>query len=148
MLVRKQIFPANADHDQLARIDGSVLMPAGFAAGEALLRPVMIGGRLENNYPQLKIPAAPQPPSAYAALPTPCHSLFEGEGAWPVERVPELESLYERVRKGSRHENVFFDVDSAKSISCNPAGALVMHWAAERVVPNRGHDKRYPGITG
>jgi hypothetical protein len=35
-----------------------------------------------------------------AKLPGPCHSLFEGEHAWPVELSAELECLFERVRKG------------------------------------------------
>jgi hypothetical protein len=59
----------------------------------------MIGGRVVEQLPSTE-DARRTARERIAALPTPCHSPFEGEGAWPVELSPELESLYERVRKG------------------------------------------------
>src|SRR5580700_41969 len=94
----KQIF-RYADHDQLARSTECPSCPPGSPPAEALLRPVMIGGRLVE-----PLPSAAEA-RAYAAemmsrLPARCLSLFEGEDAWRVELSPELECLYEQVRTG------------------------------------------------
>jgi hypothetical protein len=64
-----------------------------------LLRPVIIKGRLVEPLPS---PAEARACAAacLARLPAPCHSLFEGEGAWRVDLSPELQKLNERVRKG------------------------------------------------
>lgn len=94
----KQIF-RYADHDQLARSTECPSCPPGAEPAQALLRPVMLGGRLVEPLPSTE-DARRTARESLAALPAPCHSLFEGEGAWPVELSPELECLYERVRKG------------------------------------------------
>jgi nicotinate phosphoribosyltransferase len=94
----KQIF-RYADHDVLARSTECPSCPPGSAPAEALLRPVILGGELVEPLPtasQARSYAAQQ----LAHLPSPCHSLFEGENAWRVDLSAELECLYERVRKG------------------------------------------------
>jgi nicotinate phosphoribosyltransferase len=94
----KQVF-RYADHDMVARSSECPTCPDGAEPAEALLRPVIIKGRLVEPLP------SPAEARAYAAaclarLPAPCHSLFEGEGAWRVDLSPELQKLNERVRKG------------------------------------------------
>ncbi len=94
----KQVF-RYADHDQLSRSSECPSCPDGAPPAEALLRPVIIGGRLLEPLPSAE-EARAHAAESLAKLPTPCHSLFEGEDAWRVEVSLELESLYERVRKG------------------------------------------------
>jgi nicotinate phosphoribosyltransferase len=94
----KQIF-RYADRDQLARSTECPSCPEGSEPAEALLRPVMIGGRLVEPLPTAE-EARAHAEHCLNALPSPSRSLFEGEGAWHVELSPELECLYERVRKG------------------------------------------------
>jgi nicotinate phosphoribosyltransferase len=94
----KQIF-RYAEHDQLARSTECPSCPEGSARAEALLRPVILGGALIEPLPKTE-DARRHAAESLARLPTPCHSLFEGEDAWRVELSPELECLYERVRKG------------------------------------------------
>ncbi len=94
----KQIF-RYADHDQLARSSECPSCPPGSAPAEALLRPVMIGGRLVEPLPSAE-GARTHAAECLARLPAPCHSLFEGEDAWRVDLSPELKGLYERVRQG------------------------------------------------
>ncbi|PYT15153.1 MAG: nicotinate phosphoribosyltransferase [Acidobacteria bacterium] len=94
----KQIF-RYAEHDQLARSTECPSCPEGSAQAEALLRPVILGGALIEPLPKTE-DARRHAAESLARLPTPCHSLFEGEDAWRVELSPELECLYERVRKG------------------------------------------------
>jgi nicotinate phosphoribosyltransferase len=94
----KQIF-RYTDHDQLARSTECPSCLPGSLPSEALLKPVIIGGRLVD-----RLPSAVEA-QAYAAemmsrLPAKCLSLFEGEDAWRVELSAELECLYERVRSG------------------------------------------------
>jgi len=99
----KQIF-RYADHDLLGRASECPSCPAGSdqenaKPAEALLRPVIIAGRLVE-----PLPSAAQARAHAAAcmvkLPAPCHSLFESEHPWRVELSTELECLFERVRKG------------------------------------------------
>ena len=94
----KQIF-RYADHDQLARSSECPSCPPGSEPAEALLRPVIIGGRLVEPLPSAS-EARAQAAERLAKLPAPCHSLFEGEDAWRVDLSPELEGLFERVRSG------------------------------------------------
>lgn len=94
----KQIF-RYADRDVLARSSECPSCPEGAEPAEALLHPVIVGGRLTEpmaNAGQTRKHAA----EALARLPGPCHSLFSHDGCWPVEISPELECLYERVRQG------------------------------------------------
>src|SRR6266404_3868669 len=94
----KQVF-RYADHDQLARSTECPSCPPGSLPAEALLRPVIIGGRLAEPLPtahEARMHAA----DSLARLPAACLSLFEGLDAWRVDLSPELECLYERVRKG------------------------------------------------
>jgi len=98
----KQVF-RYPDHDVLARSSECPACPGGSgqldAGVEALLHPVILGGRLLE-----------PPPSAFeirrhaaeclAKLPSPCHSLFESH-AWRVEVSPELSALDEQVRRGA-----------------------------------------------
>lgn len=94
----KQVF-RHADHDQLARSSECPSCPSGSAPAEALLRPIIIGGRLVESLPSAT-EARQHAAECLARLPAPCHSLFEGVDAWRVDLSPELEGLYERVRKG------------------------------------------------
>jgi nicotinate phosphoribosyltransferase len=105
----KQIF-RYADHDLLARSSecpscpGSSLTPhAGDviqegAEVEALLQPVILGGRLLEP-PPTAAEARDHAAACLAKLPSPCHSLFESHG-WRVDISAELEALHEQVRHG------------------------------------------------
>jgi len=91
----KQIFRYRT-HDVLGR---SSECPDGSAPSEALLRPVMLNGQLVEPLPTAA-EARDHAAQCLARLPAPCHSLFERPGAWSVDLSPELEKLYEKVRKG------------------------------------------------
>ena len=94
----KQIF-RYAGHDVLARSTECPSCPPGSAPAEALLRPVMIGGRLVEPLPstaQARAHAA----ECLARLPAPCHSLFPADQPWRVDVSAELDCLNERVRAG------------------------------------------------
>jgi nicotinate phosphoribosyltransferase len=93
----KQIF-RYADRDVLARSSECPSCPAGSEPAEALLRPVIIGGRQVGPLPAAS-EARCHAAAALANLPAPCHSLFESESAWRVELSNELKALNERVRK-------------------------------------------------
>ena len=87
----KQVFRFD-DHDLIA-----LSSECADASSEALLRPVILGGRL--------IQPLPDPHSAreYAAaavkrLPTACRSLFPCDDMWPVEFSAELLALSEHLR--------------------------------------------------
>jgi nicotinate phosphoribosyltransferase len=97
----KQVF-RYADHDLLARSTECPSCPEGSAPSEALLRPVILGGRLIEPLPSAT-EARKHAAESLARLPAPCMSLFESKNAWPVEVSAELECLYERVRKGIGH---------------------------------------------
>ena len=94
----KQIF-RYADHDQLARSTECPSCPPGSEPAEALLRPVILGGRLVEPLPTAA-EARANAAERLAQLPAACHSLFEEEDAWRVELSHELESLFEQVRSG------------------------------------------------
>ncbi len=94
----KQIF-RYTDHDVLARSGECLSCPKGSQPSEALLRPVIIGGRLVEPLPTAR-EARAHAAECLAKLPTPCHSLFESPNAWRVQISAELEGLYERVSKG------------------------------------------------
>jgi nicotinate phosphoribosyltransferase len=94
----KQIF-RYADHDQLARSTECPSCPPGSLPADALLRPVIIGGRLVEPLPTAE-EARKHAAECLARLPAPCHSLFKSVDAWRVDLSPELECLYERVRGG------------------------------------------------
>ncbi|MBV8845134.1 MAG: nicotinate phosphoribosyltransferase [Bryobacterales bacterium] len=93
----KQVFRF-ADHDVLGRsteclgCTGVERSPA-----EALLRPVMLGGKLIEPLPSTN-EARHHAADCLAMLPAPCHSLFESH-AWRVELSSELKSLTERVQQ-------------------------------------------------
>ncbi len=99
----KQVF-RYSDHDVLARSSECPACPGGSggeldAGVEALLRPVILGGRLLEPLPnaaQIRQHAA----ECLAKLPSPCHSLFESH-AWWVEVSSELNALDEQVRRGA-----------------------------------------------
>ncbi len=94
----KQIF-RYADRDVLGRSTECPSCPPGAPPVEALLRPVIIGGKLIEPLPSAE-QARAHAAECMAKLPGPCHSLFEGEHAWRVELSTELECLFEKVRKG------------------------------------------------
>jgi nicotinate phosphoribosyltransferase len=94
----KQIF-RYPDHDVLARSSECPSCPKGSEPAEALLRPVIVGGRLVEPLPSAE-QARAHAAERLANLPAPCHSLFESPNAWRVDLSLELESLYERVSKG------------------------------------------------
>jgi nicotinate phosphoribosyltransferase len=98
----KQVF-RYADRDVLARSKECPSCPAGAEPAdvelpEALLRPVILEGRLLEELPSAA-EARRHAAESLAKLPAPCHSLFESH-AWRVELSPELEALNERVRRG------------------------------------------------
>jgi nicotinate phosphoribosyltransferase len=94
----KQVFRF-ADHDVIALEWECLSCPCGGPVGEALLRPVILHGRLVE--PMADVHQV----RAYAAeslkkLPMAVRSLaFEGAEAWSVEYSTELKSLNERVRQ-------------------------------------------------
>jgi nicotinate phosphoribosyltransferase len=94
----KQVF-RYADHDVLARSSECPSCPEGSEPSEALLRPVILGGRLVEPLPSAS-EARKHAAECVARLPAPCMSLFESKNAWRVEVSAELECLYERVRQG------------------------------------------------
>jgi nicotinate phosphoribosyltransferase len=94
----KQVFRF-ADHDVLARSTECPSCPEGSEPSEALLRPVIIGGRLVEPLPSAS-DARKHAAESLAKLPAPCLSLFESKNSWPVNVSMELDCLYERVRKG------------------------------------------------
>jgi len=94
----KQVF-RYADRDVLGRSSECPGCPPGSEPVEALLRPVILGGRLLEPLPTAA-EARAHAAECMSRLPAPWHSLFEGERAWKVELSQELESLFERVSKG------------------------------------------------
>jgi nicotinate phosphoribosyltransferase len=94
----KQIF-RYSDHDMLARSTECPSCPPGSAPSEALLHPVILGGRLVETLPSAT-EARRHAAEALARLPAACMSLFENPGAWRVDVSTELECLYEQVRRG------------------------------------------------
>lgn len=100
----KQIF-RYSDRDVLARSSECPSCP-GSAPGvlaadiEALLHPVILGGRLMEPMPTAA-EARAHAAASLAKLPSPCHSLFETH-SWPVELSSELEFLHERVKGSAR----------------------------------------------
>jgi len=94
----KQVF-RYSDHDLLARSTECPSCPPGSLPSEALLQPVIIGGKLVEPLPSAA-EARRHAAESIAKLPAPVLSLFETKNAWPVEVSAELECLYERVSKG------------------------------------------------
>jgi nicotinate phosphoribosyltransferase len=94
----KQVFRF-ATHDLLARSTECPSCPDGSSPSEALLRPVMLGGQLIEPLPTAT-EARNHAAECLARLPAACQSLFERPDAWRVDLSPELEGLYEKVRKG------------------------------------------------
>jgi len=93
----KQIF-RYVDHDQVAR-SGECPSCHDDPKPEALLRPVLLGGRLVEPLPGIA-EVRRHASECMARLPAPCLSLFEDEHAWRVEISPRLQGLYEKVRQG------------------------------------------------
>lgn len=94
----KQIF-RYADRDVLGRSSECPSCPPDAPPVEALLRPVILSGKLIEPLPSAA-EARAHAAECMAKLPAPCLSLFEGEHAWKVELSTELECLFERVKKG------------------------------------------------
>jgi nicotinate phosphoribosyltransferase len=97
----KQIF-RYADHDILARSSECPSCPPGSLPAEALLQPVILGGKLVDALPSV-LEIRKYAAERLARLPAPCHSLFEVDqkfSAWRVDISAELECLYEQVREG------------------------------------------------
>jgi nicotinate phosphoribosyltransferase len=94
----KQVF-RYVDHDLLARSTECPSCPPGSAPSEALLRPVILGGKLLEPLPSAS-QARRHAAESIAKLPSQALSLFESKNAWPVEVSAELDCLYERVRQG------------------------------------------------
>ena len=84
----KQIF-RYADHDQIGRSKECPTCPDGSEPCEALLRPVVIGGRLVEPLPSA------EEARAHAAA-----NLARLPASWRVDLSPDLQRLDERVRKG------------------------------------------------
>jgi nicotinate phosphoribosyltransferase len=93
----KQIFRF-VDHDVVGRSTECLGCTEGGSHGsaEALLRPVILGGKLIEPLPNAE-KARHHAADSMATLPAPCHSLFESH-AWRVELSSELRSLTERVQ--------------------------------------------------
>jgi nicotinate phosphoribosyltransferase len=91
----KQVFRF-AEHDLLGRANEC---PDSASPCEALLRPVIIGGRLVEPLPDVH-QARAHAAEALAKLPAPCVSLFEEprQEVWRVERSSALSRLFEEVR--------------------------------------------------
>src|SRR5580692_10420383 len=99
----KQVF-RYSDHDLLGLSSECPACPNGDGQHapeipEALLRPVILGGRLVEALPTA-VEASRHASQCLAALPAACHSLFETR-AWHVEVSSELEGLNQRVRAGA-----------------------------------------------
>ena len=94
----KQVF-RYADHDLLARSSECPSCPPGAAPSEALLRPVILGGKLIEPLPSAS-QARRYAAESIAKLPSQALSLFESKNAWPVEVSAELDSLYKQVSEG------------------------------------------------
>src|SRR5208282_2149628 len=94
----KQVFRFTT-HDLLARSTECPSCPEGSLPSEALLRPVMLGGQLIEPLPMAE-QARNHAAECLSRLPAACQSLFERPEAWRVDLSPELEGLYEKVRKG------------------------------------------------
>jgi nicotinate phosphoribosyltransferase len=87
----KQVF-RYSDHDVLARSSERL---ASNGSCEALLRPVILGGKLVEPLPAIEQSRA-YAAESLARLPAPCLSLFEGQYTWRVEISPELNRLAAR----------------------------------------------------
>jgi nicotinate phosphoribosyltransferase len=96
----KQVFRF-ADHDVVGRNNECLGCGETDSRGpaEALLRPVILGGKLVERLP-IAAEARHHAADCLATLPAPCHSLFESH-AWRVELSSELKSLTERVQQGA-----------------------------------------------
>ncbi len=93
----KQIFRFS-DHDVLARSSECIACGCDSEVPEALLRPVMIGGRLLEPLPAAS-EARHHAAESLAVLPAPCHSLFQAQ-SWEVKLSEQLEELNRTVKKG------------------------------------------------
>jgi nicotinate phosphoribosyltransferase len=92
----KQIFRF-ANRDVLARSSECIACGCEGESPEALLRPVMIGGRMLEPLPSAA-EARRHAAESLAVLPAPCHSLFQAH-AWEVELSQQLEELNTAVRE-------------------------------------------------
>ncbi len=87
----KQVFRFD-DHDLIA-----LASECADASSEALLRPVIVGGRVVQPLPDAAA-AREYAAASLRRLPTACRSLFPCEDMWPVEYSAELLALAENVR--------------------------------------------------
>ena len=92
----KQVFRFS-DHDQIARSDECIGCGRGNDGPRALIRPVIIQGRLVRELPTAKA-SRDYARQCLQKLPTACRSLFETEEPYPVEYSSELRALSERLR--------------------------------------------------
>ena len=124
----KQVFRF-ADRDVLARCGEC-------AQAQALVRPVILDGRLVEPLPDVKA-ARERAAEGLRAL-TPCVRALEPKGVWPVEHSQELAradrtDAAQPGRGMPDMKTVFFDIDTQIDFMY-PAGALYVP-GAERIVP-------------
>jgi len=92
----KQVFRF-ADHDQIACSSECVGCGRGDGGPLALIRPVIVQGRLVGELPSAR-EAREYAQRSLHRLPLACRSLFESEEPYPVEYSEKLLALSERVR--------------------------------------------------
>jgi nicotinate phosphoribosyltransferase len=98
----KQVFRFG-DHDVIARESECIGCPAGSPPVEALLRPVILRGRLLEPLPTAQA-ARDHASRSLQKLPAALHSLFPAEQPWPVEYSDKLAALSKRVRQSWKPE--------------------------------------------
>ncbi len=94
----KQVF-RYANRDLIGRSSECPDCGPGSEPCEALLRPVVLGGQLMEPLPTID-ESRDYAAKAIAALPAPCHSLYDHEVPYRVEYSADLMALAERVRLG------------------------------------------------
>jgi nicotinate phosphoribosyltransferase len=95
----KQVFRF-ADHDQIACSSECAGCGRGDGGPRALIRPVVVQGRLVHELPRAR-EARDYAQRSLHKLPLACRSLFESEEPYPIEYSEKLLALSERVRAES-----------------------------------------------
>jgi nicotinate phosphoribosyltransferase len=98
----KQVFRFG-DHDVIARESECIGCPAGSPPVEALLRPVMIQGRVLEPLPTAHA-ARDHAGRSLQKLPAALRSLFSAPHPWPVEYSEKLMALSRRVKEDWKTE--------------------------------------------
>jgi nicotinate phosphoribosyltransferase len=99
----KQVFRFS-DHDVIGCSSECLTCGPGDAAGEALLRPVIIGGRIVDSVPSASS-ARQRSMESVKRLPASLRSLFAAKDPWRVETSAELAALNEQVRRAQAKEH-------------------------------------------